>query len=655
MTFFRVLSAASLSGLIWMGGAGAAEASPVKTFGKAYQCAKDAGLSSVKVMVDVAEKGALIAEIGANASACTAAAGGTSVPYGVTLGAISAIKVASPETVPTGKCEPSVKGLVARPFGEGVSYIMPPGSVRTKLLAIVNSDTAKEQMWSAIETVPGVQPYTVQVGCACTTIDNGIALTDIRAVSDAVSQVSSSCASMLDSLGLGFINDLDDAAEELAHETYSSMSGAYDEIIGGESDPAPYGVVYDTEFAGGRGFYTRRFALQGPAAEASIPGELSNRISSCAGYYDARKHSLSNGTKICTEMANRLVADVKTDGLRLYQESKMLEEIGASWNKLFETNWAWRLAPSRKSSGKQSSFPVNDSAGRAAVLSLYTTGGLAHPEADALKALAGGLDCSAAKRPVVKAECKASGIYAAAREGWAYAPDKDAAIKIAQVGISPRLSKRVADTWDAERSDIGRYYLWWWLGQNKAGSGQWGCPANEPLLSACVADLKASFDKGCFETMRDAVAYAPSSASIVFGPVAGAMSSCQSLLATRTKLAGDLANYNVDMSPAAATDLLCQPYADRTAERAACSNMVLASYNKCALDAVKAGFSASQPGHFKACWSGERAALKANMGKLMAVRVPPTVTSKVATPDEPLSSNPGVKLPAPDLTIPKPR
>lgn len=627
-----------------------AQAGPLDTFKSAYQCAKDAGVGSLKIMGDVAYKSALIAEIGANASACTAAGGGTAAPYAITVAAISAIKVASPETVPTGNCEKSIKGVVARPFGEGISYIMPPGGIRTKLLEVVNSDAAKEQVWNMIEAVPGVQPYTVQVSCACTTIDNGIALTDLRDIGDAISQASQSCAATLDALGLGFINDLDDMAERAAHKTYAGLSGAYDELVNGESDPEPYGVVYEREFATtGRAHYIKRFALQGPKAEPIVMSELQVRIDSCANYYDVHKHSKANGNKICTEMALRLLADVKGEGLREFNESQMLKSIEANWDKLFESHWAWRLPP------VMTGFPTNDSAGRAAKLAIYTVGGLKHPDAAGLKSLAGGLDCSGQTGSVIRARCKPSGIFSAAMQGWAFAPDQEQAIKVAQVGISPRLSQRVAERWNANKQSVREYYLWWWIGSPPAGSGQFGCPANEPLRSACVEDLRASFDKGCFETMRDAVAYAPSSASIVFGPVAGSISACQKLLETRTSFANKLANYGVDLSPAGAAQNICKAYADRTPERASCTNLVTTAYDDCALKAVKAGYSVSQPGGFKSCWSPAQKDLAAKMPALLAIRSGQSISGQTVAPDKPITAGDVPKLPsAPMSTTPPP-
>ncbi|MFN4225926.1 MAG: hypothetical protein ACK4HR_06370 [Hyphomonas sp.] len=646
---FRPARAILAAAAMTLGLGPVAQAGPLDAFKSAYQCAKDAGTGSLKVMGDVAKKSALIAEIGANASACTAAGGGTAVPYGVTLAAISAIKAASPETVPTGQCAKSIKGVVARPFGEGISYIMPPGSIRTKLLVVVNSDAAKEQIWSMIESVPGVQPYTVQVGCACTTIDNGIALTDLREVGDAISQVSESCAAMLDTLGLGFINDLDDAAERAAHKAYASLSGAYDEYVNGESDPEPYGVVYDREFSTGRRHFIKRFAQQGPKAEPIVLSELSSRIHSCAMYYDNHKHSYSNGVKICTEMAQRLMADVKAEGLREYNESSMLKQIEASWNSLFETHWAWRLPP------VPTGFPANDSAGLAEKLKVFTVGGVTHPDAPQLKSLAGGLDCTGVDTPGVLARCKASGVYAAAMQGWAYAGDAAMAVKVAQTGITPRMSQHIAGRWNANKQHVRDYYLLWWLGDPAPMSGPFGCPANEPLRSACLEDLKASFDTGCFDKMRDAVAYAPSSASIVFGPVAGSMSGCQNLLGTRTDFANKLANYAVDIPPAGAAANICSSYPARSNELLACQKYVTAAYDDCAVKAMKAGYTVSQPGGFKTCWAPAQKDLAEKMPALLAVRSPPAVSGTVVAPDKVPAVNDLPKLPSkPMSTTPPP-
>lgn len=235
MTRFK--AGAALAAAMMTGVFSAAEAQVLDAMKKSYQCAKQSAIATVELTGEVAKKAALATEVAANASACTAAQGGNPAYYVATTGAISAIKAVSPETIPTGQCHSAVKSTVSRPLLEGVSYLIPAGDIKNHIVSKLNSDLVKEQLWTAVDSIVVVKPFTMQVDCACTTIDNGLAMTDLKAVGESIGRVSSSCAAALDSLGLGFVNDLDNKVAEGFEKAYSGLSGGYDELVRGETDP----------------------------------------------------------------------------------------------------------------------------------------------------------------------------------------------------------------------------------------------------------------------------------------------------------------------------------------------------------------------------------------------------------------------------------
>jgi hypothetical protein len=506
----------------------------------------------------------------------------------------------------------------------------------------VNSSTVKGALWDAVNSIPGVQPYTMQVDCACTTIDNGIALTDLQDVTDAVNQASASCASMLDSLGLGFINRLDDTLKDGLDAAYAGISGFYDEVFSGETDPNPPHMVYEGYFASQRGIWIDRVSTQGGRMEV-IAGEVEVQRESCARYYDKHKHSLANGNKICDGMRDRILAEVRPVAQSNWLEHQVLTAVQARWILRYPQNWEWRLpavqtrdltnVTNRAQALEGFRSTPQDAQGR-------------HPYWQELFDLGGNLSCSSPSYMAnARWRCQATGIYAAARQTIAQVREIDPAINAAVAGASGALAARLIERWDQNRTGVRNYYLWWWRGTPPAFAGKFGCPANDPWNTACIKDLEASFDQGCYAGLRDAVAYAPSAASAIFGPIAGQIGACQELLQRRVALSMQLSNRALDQSPQSAASTICQAYPARSDQLNACNAILIEAYDSCAVKTIAAGYSVATDGHFKSCWAPAKANIQANLTQLINVRlaqgtrVTPTVpapTGPITAPNNPV-------------------
>lgn len=614
MTRFK--AGAALAAAMMTGVFSAAEAQVLDAMKKSYQCAKQSAIATVELTGEVAKKAALATEVAANASACTAAQGGNPAYYVATTGAISAIKAVSPETIPTGQCHSAVKSTVSRPLLEGVSYLIPAGDIKNHIVSKLNSDLVKEQLWTAVDSIVVVKPFTMQVDCACTTIDNGLAMTDLKAVGESIGRVSSSCAAALDSLGLGFVNDLDNKVAEGFEKAYSGLSGGYDELVRGETDPKDPALVYHDYFGK---FYDS--AVQhgsskqnGKWLSHANPLYAQNIADAweCAQYYDKHKHSLENGQKICGEMESRFVTMVHAKVASNIQTSDALLSASADINKWLTTMLAWRIP-----------LPPNQ----------YTV--------TEFKSKLGALGCSEEDFNFHRLwNCKPTGIYQAVLQARAAGADTATSMKVAFAASSPKLGAQILSFWESKKTSIRVFYFGKWYDPEHSATYPPCGLASQPYGDLCVAQMDLYYDFECHVPMAVAAHEGTSTTRMN-----KAINSCRAGLDRIRTDASAIATRAAMPSFGADMTALCQPYTARQ-DRATCEAIV----NEAATDCQKEAMGSLSANNWKAaldaCWANKKAGLSKNLATMIAVRTGVSVSPTPPVPSGPLvPANPVVTLP----------
>ena len=222
------------------------DAAHANALSDSWKCAKNAGLSSAAIGVDLYKKGEALAKDAGPLAICLGKTGPEGQALIVTSSALTALRLAKPSLLPKGQCEARIKGIATKPFAMGISALMPSGGAKNTLLSAANSSDANQLVWDQIGSAP--PPFSMipnQIECGCLISDGALTLTDISQITNAVAKTSASCAAMLDSLGLGFINDIGSYASKLAKGLAYGASGKWDEVISGQSDPAPPGAVFE--------------------------------------------------------------------------------------------------------------------------------------------------------------------------------------------------------------------------------------------------------------------------------------------------------------------------------------------------------------------------------------------------------------------------
>ena len=596
------------------------EAQTLSTLKKCYDCAKSGVQTYGTVLAEVAEKAALAGEVAAKASACTAAGGGSPVLYIAATGGITAVKLISPESVPTGQCMKAVKSTVSRPLISGVGELLPSGSLKNGLMSQLESDLVREQLWDTISTtVPGFSGLAIQLDCACTTIDNGLKMTDIRAVVDAVKSTSSKCAGALDALGLGWINKIDDTLEEVAEQTYSELSGLFDEFVSGQTDPQHPSIVYDLHYG--------RWEKHAIRSGATFDTYNSNKwyidyqpnfmiamadTFECRKYYDDRKHSYTNANKLCSEMETRYRSIVEGQTRAKIAEAEMLGEISRKFTTFLNSNLAWRVPKE--------------------------VGGM--NARDVLPSL-GAIKCSEEDFNFRRLwACEVTGIYDAAREMLAVIDNSNVVINTLLKASDVKVGGLVLSKWDKNKKSAEAGFLS--IGYANTGDGTWPCgiPA-QPLGQACATKMSIAFDDLCYIPMA-MVAYE----NIGFNRMNKARSACLEGLAKIRTSAKEIATLKETSGrPVNAYSLssVCSSFAAPN-EAAACQSIIAANALDCQNQAMDMVVKGDWKGKLTQCIAEKRTALSTSIKVQVAIKVGVDV-QKPPVPSGPIQVPPVVKLP----------
>lgn len=499
--------------------------------GSAWNCAKSSAGGVANIGVDLAKKADAVASMGGELGVCLAKSGGDQTGFAITMGAITAIKIASPSSLPNGQCQSAIHGLLARPFAEGISVVMPASGAKSQLLGLINSPATGDALWQQFASLPPpIMTYASHVDCSCMLIDKAVSLADLSAVGNAISDVSDKCGAFLDDAGLGFINDYGSAAIEWTGGAYSSASGWWDRSLLGQSQHAdpetvyqmywrPYVVEQANEWLGaddGRlPWHPQSNVMADQVAAAGFSGlgsmwsvqQASSGLDAlikadnacrnggkcttsvgaifdqCVIYYDDHTASKAHAQEWCATMrdqrflpdAKKLAGEFSAD---IQTRLLVQERLDAEHKKIMA--WQWRL-PRRP--GYQPGDKFNGwSAQLADNIALANLG---HAQAFG----------AASRGPW---DYLLSGVFEAAREvlpnvGWS--PQQ--AAELAFKGIRPTIDGNLRKAWQDWSHWDATSRLGEWLPVPAFG-GKYGCP-NEgaPLASACTGKVISTYQKVC--------------------------------------------------------------------------------------------------------------------------------------------------------------
>lgn len=575
-----------------------ASADVLSALSAGVDCAKAGVEGAVTITADMAQKAAAASEAAAKAGACTAVQGGNAAPFAVTLGALSAIKVASPKSLPDKQCFSSVKKHLARPLAEGLALAIPVDSVKSTLTKLVESDLGSDALWETLNSTAVLTPYTFQVDCACTTIDAGMTLADFSAISGAVKKASKSCGKFLDEAGLGFINDYGGAAIgaviQFGEGAYSETSGAWDKYVLGQSKHAGPEEVY--------GFYFGRWEYPVAVEYALNPGytfgqkfgnydlSVDELWSLCVKYYDDHTMSEDNAKKTCNQHRDRFTNVVVPAGKKLFEYGELPGYYFNTVKFLVDKEWRQRL-PKRlngvmlDAKAWPSAAQFRDwskAEGESLFQGIYGSLGAKGPGDDKWE------------------YPNATGGLRAAREALSTtAPDKEQATIAAYAGLKPRLSQTVLEQWNANRETVTSYFLDTML-PTPVMSGFYGCPT-APFEDACVSRLRSRFqgEEICFPEIARRSAELPTLGHVALG-VGLAIGGCKSKLAMTVARARELGTYTL-INPGADMDKYCAAASGRD-QRAACGSDLREAADACLIEGIAKGLGDDK---ILACYAGK--------------------------------------------------
>lgn len=586
------------SGFIALFSSTTASADVLSALSAGVDCAKAGVEGAVTITADMAQKAAAASEAAAKAGACTAVQGGNAAPFAVTLGALSAIKIASPESLPNKQCFSSVKKHLARPLAEGLSLAIPVDSVKSTLTKLVQSDLAADALWETLNSTAVLTPYTFQVDCACTTIDAGMTLADFSAISGAVQKASKSCGKFLDEAGLGFINDFGGAAIDgviqFGEDTYDEASGAWDKHVLGQSKHAGPEEVY--------GFYFGRWEYPVAVEYALNPGYTFNKKfgnydlsvdqlwSTCVTYYDDHTMSEDNAKKTCNQHRDRFTNVVVPAGKKLFEYGELPGYYFNTVKFLVDKEWRQRL-PKRLNGvmidpkAWPSATQFRDwtkTEGESLFQDVYGSLGAKGPGDDKWE------------------YPNATGGLRAAREALSTtALDKEQATMTAFSGLKPRLSQTVLEQWNQNRETVTSYFLDTML-PAAVMSARYGCPS-APFEEPCISRLRSRFqgEEICFPEISRRSAELPTLGHVALG-VGLAVGGCKSKLAMTVARAQDLGTYTL-INPAADMEKYCASTSGRD-QRAACGNDLREAADACLIEGIAKGQGDEK---ILACYAGK--------------------------------------------------
>lgn len=553
-----------------------------------WSCAKNAGLSSASVGKDLYNKGEALAKKAGPIAACLAQTGPEAQALMVTSSALTALRLAKPSLLPKNQCESRLTGLATKPFANGIAALMPSGNPKNKLLAVANSEVANDQVWSQIDQLP--PPFSSvhgQIKCGCLLSDGALSLTDVTEITNAVANSSASCAAMLDTLGLGFINDVGSYAGKLAKNLAFGASDKWDQWVSGQSEPAPAGAVFQSYFGDHLDFFAERIAANpagwqndqtyhdvkscqfvGPSKCLKNVNQITNE---CIDYYDTHKMSKSNATKACIAYRDTVVAAAANRAKLLVAMSQIPGLLDAQMSPWLKAQWLWRLP--------RTFIPGTYNYESAGSVSDPTK---SDPNAQSLRNTWGDVLGSWKwdNGHVYGWQYDASGVYALALKLLPeLGNDADKAVALTLAATSEPLRDKSRTIWANARKGYGLYQLREWY-PTPAFGFRYGCPGN--LEQACVSAVESRFEKSCFSPLSEH--YLNGAAGIPFGLRLNQLSStCKDTLQTVLGAAAKL-----DAAEDANIANSCSAHADRDAH-AICVTQMQTSYRDCAAKALRDG------------------------------------------------------------------
>ena len=560
-----------------------------------WSCAKNAGMTAGSVGVDLYKKGEALAANTGPLAVCLAKTGPEGQVLVATSSALTALRLAKPSLLPKGQCEARIKGVATKPFVNGLAPLIPASSMKNQLVAAANSDTANQIVWSQIGQLP--PPFSSvpnQIECGCLISDSGLTLTDISEITNAVSKTSASCGKMLDSLGLGFINDIGSYAGKLAKSLAYGVSDKWDEVIGGQSDPSPPGSVFEAFYGRNLDILARGMAkdpsnwqqttklfnnggegcnynMNSGGWEGQCNPTLAQMTALCVNYYDNHKMSKSNAQKVCSSYQDAVVgaASVKSKQFAALAALPSLAIKRLTYG--MKDEWVWRMprlyspGVSDFNNGNVSGYPIFDPVGAS----------LRVAWSDVL-----GSGSTVPDSPDMGQPYKAKGVLETARSTvLALGNDPQKAIDLAFAAAQDPLRDKARKIWASSRKGAGMFQLREWYPTPTFGF-RYGCPAT--LDVACGAAMEARYDQVCFTPVSEAYITSVTELAMV-AKLAEIKKSCMASLANVLAAATKLEN-----GEAAAIAGLCPTTGTRD-EMATCNENLSKTYRGCAAFALKQG------------------------------------------------------------------
>jgi hypothetical protein len=482
-----------------------------------WQCAKNAGMTAGSVGSDLYKKGEALAKDAGPLAICLAKSGPEGQALAVTSSALTALRLAKPSLLPKGQCEPRIKGVAAKPFGQGIAAVMPSGNAKTNLLSALNSPNGQQLMWGQLSAAP--PPFSMvpnQIECGCLISDGALTLSDISEITNAVAKTSASCGAMLDSLGLGFINDIGSYAGKLAKSLANGASGKLDEWVGGQTDPDPPGVTFERYFGKrlksiaanmatnptnwqSKGYFDNggdqcSYNMNSGQWSGNCNPTLDQLAAQCANYYDNHKMSLSNGKKACNSYKDTVIAAATPLGKRYAGEIALPGLYLSSMKTWIDDEWLWRL-PMR------GGF-INDDG------TIGPGGKWTNFEAQTLFVGTLGQTYGVKANATPGEDYKSTGVLTTARtilSGVQF--DPNVAMALAFAGAEEPVRDKVRETWEKSRRSYTLVQLQEWYPKPAVGN-IYGCSTG--LAKECAAAMEARFDKSCFKPMSELYLTGPS-------------------------------------------------------------------------------------------------------------------------------------------------
>ncbi len=462
------------------------------SFHDAWQCAKGTVVASGTLTASLLKKAEALSEAEVSASMCIAVQGGDAVPYVAALGALSAVKIASPDSIPNGQCKSSVHATVARPVIEGISDVLPDSGPKSSLISMLNDPAVAENLWGALVQSP-VGIYAVQLDCACDMIDATITLTDYSDITNAIGAASGQCKTLIKDLPLG--TTILDASGEL----YTKSSGVWDRTILGQSNAAPDEDVY-------RFFWMQSF--QGFAEAVGVNPSVNfdsvalpegkhfvDLWNSCVYYYDTHTMSKSSAQEVCDGMRNRFGNETRAAGALLNQTSLLRTFAPTVIQTRVANDYYWRL-PAHFTGG----VPLNMTDAK------WLSEMKAYDSASAAKLFQPAIGSFGAPDPDRPWVYSATMTLAAARNALQPAGyNPQAAVDVAYAGAEPAFLAVVRSTWESGKATLAQYYLAK-LTPTPPGLGPHGCPTAGPLKDLCPQWLTDKMNDTCLPALENAFA-----------------------------------------------------------------------------------------------------------------------------------------------------